>query len=242
MWQECEQRGPQGEATRLPVAGPKGARMSHHSFPVIASIVVSAALTAGCEHNSSSADRRSSQTPLSPSAVASGSAASTGGGASTAATHGLPDRTVTMMDACDPDTFNAPPPAGVGPGTCVRSGGVQFASFLEELGKHGVAGAWHFAPPNTSAKVGQVFVALNRGGEVHTFTEVEEFGGGLVPQLNELSGNFHVSPECLSLKTEEFIKPGRYTERDFPDEVGTEKYQCCIHPWMRATIHVTPRG
>ena len=102
MWQECEQMAPQGEATRLPVAGPKGARMPHHSFPVIASIVVSAALTAGCEHNSSSADRSSSQTPLSPSAVASGSAASTGGGASTAATHGLPDCTVTMMDAAIP--------------------------------------------------------------------------------------------------------------------------------------------
>ena len=77
------------------------------------------------------------------------------------------------MDACDPDTFNAPPPAGVGPGTCSRSGGVQFATFLEQLGKHGTIGAWHFAPPDTSAAVGQVFVAMNRGGEVHTFTEVE---------------------------------------------------------------------
>ena len=94
-----------------------------------------------------------------------------------------------MMDACDPDTFNAPPPAGIGPGTCVRSGGVQFATFLEQLGKHGTIGAWHFAPPDTSAAIGQVFVAMNRGGETHTFTEVETFGGGIVPPLNALSHN-----------------------------------------------------
>ena len=215
--------------------------MPHHSFPVIASIVVSAALTAGCEHNSSSADRSSSQTPLSPSAVASGSAASTGGGASTAATHGLPDRTVTMMDACDPDTFNAPPPAGVGPGTCVRSGGVQFASFLEELGKHGVAGAWHFAPPNTSAKVGQVFVALNRGGEVHTFTEVEEFGGGIVPPLNDLSHNPVVARECAALEPDDFVAPGGTYHEEPLEHAGTARFQCCIHPWMRLEVKVAEK-
>lgn len=31
-------------------------------------------------------------------------------------------------------------------------------------------------------------MAANVGGEVHTFTEVEEFGGGIVPRLNELAG------------------------------------------------------
>ena len=142
--------------------------------PVIVSAVAIIALTVGCARNGATPDPGSSPSPLSPSTVSSGSAP---GGASTAATRGLPDRIVTMMDACDPDTFNAPPPAGVGPGTCSRSGGVQFATFLEQLGKHGTIGAWHFAPPDTSAAVGQVFVAMNRGGEVHTFTEVETFGG-----------------------------------------------------------------
>ena len=32
------------------------------------------------------------------------------------------ERLVSMQDACDPTTFNAV----VGPGTCVRSGGVRF--------------------------------------------------------------------------------------------------------------------
>jgi len=214
--------------------------MSHHSIPVIASIVVSAALTAGCQGNSSSPDRGSSQTPLSPSAVASG-AASTGGAASAAATRGLPDRTVTMMDACDPDTFNAPPPAGVGPGTCARSGGVQFARFLEEVGKHGAAGAWHFAPPNTSAKVGQVFVAVNQGGEVHTFTEVDEFGGGIVPPLNDLSHNPVVARECTALEPDDFVAPGGTYREEPLEHAGTARFQCCIHPWMRLEVKVAEK-
>ena len=91
-------------------------------------------------------------------------------------------------------------------------------------------------------RLGGGFNAYNAGGEVHTFTEVEEFGGGLVPQLNELSGNVNIRPECLNLKLEEFIRPGHFTPADFPDEIGNEKYQCCIHPWMRTTVHVVPRG
>jgi hypothetical protein len=216
--------------------------MPRRSLPVIVSVVVSIALTVGCERNSSTPDRGSSPTPLSPSAVAPNSAAPTAGGASTAAaTGGLPDRIVTMMDACDPDTFNAPPPAGVGPGTCVRSGGVQFATFLEQLGKHGVIGAWHFAPPNTSATVGQVFVAVNRGGEVHTFTEVKAFGGGIVPPLNNLSHNPVVAPECTALEPDDFVAPGA-TYREEPLEgAGTARFQCCIHPWMRLEVKVAAK-
>ena len=51
-------------------------------------------------------------------------------------------RLITMTDACDPQTFDA----AVGAGTCTRSGGVQFARFLQLLGKHQKVGAWHFAP------------------------------------------------------------------------------------------------
>ena len=31
-------------------------------------------------------------------------------------------------------------------------------------------------------------LAVNQGGEVHTFAGVEEFGGGFIPDLNTLSG------------------------------------------------------
>ena len=54
--------------------------------------------------------------------------------------------------------------------------------------------AKHFAPPNVTMRIGERLVATNRGGEVHTFTEVEEFGGGIVPDLNELTGLPTVAP------------------------------------------------
>ena len=146
-----------------------------------------------------------------------------------------------MMDACDPDTFNAPPPAGAGPGTCVRSGGVQFATFLEQLGKHGTIGGWHFAPPDTSAAVGQVFVAMNRGGETHTFTEVEAFGGGIVPPLNDLSHNPVVAPECSALEPDDFVAPGGTYREEPLEHAGTAKFQCCIHPWMRLEVKVAAK-
>jgi hypothetical protein len=40
-----------------------------------------------------------------------------------------PSRVVSMMDACDPTTFNAE----LGEGTCTRNGGVTLAGFLSQL-------------------------------------------------------------------------------------------------------------
>ena len=160
--------------------------------------------------------------PDSPSPTAAVSVSkAVGGGA---------ERIVNMMDACDPASFEA---QGV---SCTRSGGVTFEQFLALLGKHQSAGAWHFAPGIVNARVGQELVAINRGGEVHTFTEVEEFGGGIVPALNDLSGNPVPAPECLALEPDDFVAPGgRYT--DDVEEAGTEHYQCCIHPWMRVDVN-----
>jgi len=141
-------------------------------------------------------------------------------------------RLIQMMDACDPESFNA----AVGPGTCIRSGGLSFPKFLSLLGKHQKVGAWHFAPPTLNARVGQELVAVNHGGEVHTFTEVEEFGGGgIVPALDTLSGNLIPAPECLALDPDDFVPPGG-TYSDEVGEAGTERYQCCIHPWMRTIV------
>jgi hypothetical protein len=66
----------------------------------------------------------------------------------------------------------------VGPGACVRNGGVRFTKFLQLLGQHQKVGAWHFAPTSVNARVGQELFAVNRGGEDHTFTEVESSGAG----------------------------------------------------------------
>ena len=163
-----------------------------------------------------------SMSPTSPSADAAGLGA-------LAIQGGSKEQHVNMLDACDPETFNA----AVGPGTCARpGGGVTFQHFIDQLTKHGTIGSWRFTPLNATLHVGDEFVALNQGGETHTFTEVEEFGGGVVPVLNQLAGVPTPAPECLKLKGTDFIAPGG-TARDDADEAGNEKYQCCIHPWMR---------
>jgi plastocyanin len=143
------------------------------------------------------------------------------------------ERLVTMMDACAPETFNA---AKV---SCVRSGGVTFQDFLELVGKHHTIGSWHFAPGTINARVGQTLLAVNQGGEVHSFTEVEKFGGGANDFLNGLSGNPVPAPECQNLPAGKFIAQGA-ADTDELEEPGIEHYQCCIHPWMRLDVHVRP--
>ena len=139
-------------------------------------------------------------------------------------------RLINMKDACEPESFGE---AGV---DCLRNGGMLFEKFINQLGTHGIMRAWHFAPSVVHAKVGQTLTAVNRGGEEHTFTEVEEFGGGIVPALNALSGNPEAAPECLALEADDFIQPGGFDADDVVEEPGVEQYQCCIHPWMRATV------
>lgn len=71
-------------------------------------------------------------------------------------------------------------------------------------------------------------------------TRVAAFGGGIVPLLNELSGNLTVAPECTQLDPDDFVEPGgTYTAPI--DASGTLLFQCCIHPWMRTVVHATHR-
>jgi hypothetical protein len=89
--------------------------------------------------------------------------------------------------------------------------------------------------------VGGRIAALNMGGEEHTFTEVENFGGGIIPALNTASGTPTEAPECAALASNALIAPGATFMTDAADEVGVEHYQCCIHPWMRANVTVVSR-
>ena len=138
---------------------------------------------------------------------------------------------VRMQDACDPATF-----AGV-PGGCQRNGGITFDQFIAQLQQIHQVPSWRFNPADLILKEGAEYQATNFGGEVHTFTEVEEFGGGRVPALNELAGLTEVAPECESLTGSDFIPPGASTDAE-EAEVGEEHYQCCIHPWMRMELQV----
>jgi hypothetical protein len=87
---------------------------------------------------------------------------------------------VRMKDKCDPTTFNA----AAGPGTCVGDGNITFAQFIKELTSAKKVGVWHFDPAAGTVDEGTVLALENRGGETHTFTKVENFGGGFVAPLN----------------------------------------------------------
>jgi plastocyanin len=150
-------------------------------------------------------------------------------------------RTVAMNDQCDPKSFNA----AFGPGTCANNGGVSVDTFFAELTHSQKAGAWSFAPDPLRMREGQAVQAVNTGGEFHTFTEVDEFGGGFIPDLNLfLAGNPEPTPECAAIGAKvavndfsDLIPPGGKSDPDFEDP-GVIHYQCCIHPWMRTDVIV----
>jgi hypothetical protein len=191
-------------------------------------IIVGLTTVFGCSTGTSPSETAS---PLGPSSVSDLPRASVPIG-DVARAVGLANVMVTIHDECDPETFNA----ALGPGTCVGNGTLTFADFIDILTKRAKVNSWHFSPKVVEAQEGK-FLVTNLGGEVHTFTEVEEFGGGIVPQLNELAHLPTVAPECLSLTPGDFIAPGNTFEDEIePDE--QELYQCCIHPWMRLSTRV----
>jgi len=147
---------------------------------------------------------------------------------------------IRLYDNCDPATFNAV----LGDGTCVGSGTQTFNQFIAELTATQTATAWRNQPTYMKVHFGRPTQIENRGGEVHTFTQVAEFGGGLVPDLNNLSGNPIVAPECEDLGTVIFIPAGTTllgpVTGNFQLPLGIHKFQCCIHPWMRTFIQVEP--
>ena len=201
--------------------------------PIFSAAVVGLMLVMGCGGSS-----QPTQPSTTGTSITSGSGDDPGArdnpdhpGAPTGAS--LPARQILMMDACDPTTFDE----NVRPGTCVgRHGGVKFDQFIAELIHTQKAGAWHFAPPNTTAREGQTLLATNNGGEIHTFTRVSQFGGGLVPDLNRLSGNLEVATECTKLEDDDFVPPGGTYEEKVGSE-DTQLFECCIHPWMRTVVH-----
>ncbi len=193
------------------------------------------ALAVACSHGTGSPSAEG-LTPTGPSAVTAAATTPLSAAAQSAQAPGRQDVVVNMADACDPDTFNAV----VGPGTCVRSGGMKFDLFIQTLTRLAVVGAWHFAPTVANLRVGQELMAVNRGGEVHTFTEVAQFGGGSVANLNQLAHTPDVAPECAHLEQDDFVAPGA-SYREEVGHGGALKFQCCIHPWMRLEAQASTR-
>ena len=143
-------------------------------------------------------------------------------------------RTVRILDDCDPTSFDA---ALQNPNACVGKGKTTFDTFIAELTRSQVAQKWRFQPNHVELDRGATLVAINKGGEVHTFTRVAKFGGGVVPILNRLSGNPDVAPECTKLEADDMVAPGAtYTAELSMDKL--QHFQCCIHPWMRADVRL----
>jgi hypothetical protein len=171
-------------------------------------------------------------------------------------------KTITMRDACDPATFNA----AVGSGTCIpgQHGNTLFTDFIGELQTDQNAGAWRFNPMlNATAGTfklvrldltsGDQTTIQNKGGETHTFTRVDKFGGGFKAVLNGLTGNPVPAPECAQVlngtlvpqpesATNQFVEAGKTeagpTAGSSALPLGVSRWECCIHPWMRMVVVV----
>lgn len=152
------------------------------------------------------------------------------------------DKKIRLLDDCEPTSFNAV----LGEGACIGNGHTTFDEFIAELAATQDAHKWRNQPSNMLLNVGRPTLIENVGGEVHTFTPVAEFGGGFIPDLNGISGNPVPAPECLNVPALTFIPAGATEEgptagsSDLP--VGSHKFQCCIHPWMRTVIDVQAPG
>lgn len=155
---------------------------------------------------------------------------------------------IRMRDYCDPPSFNEPTAGG--PGTCIGTGLMPFGVFIHELGQDKSVGEWRFNPDAIQVEEGTTLSLANLGGELHTLTRVEKFGGGFVPPLNALSGNPIPAPECARVLPDGSLAP----QPESPDnqfvEAGTTeqgptigehekqiKYMCCVHPWMRLVVN-----
>jgi hypothetical protein len=153
-------------------------------------------------------------------------------------------REISMRDDCDQDD-----PAWNEVGGCnLRRGDVTVAEFEEELASplapapldETLIGhqAWRNDPPYLKTLEGDVVRVTNRGGRPHTFTEVAEFGGGFVPELNV--AGLPPAPECDPTTAVVVGPGGRIRLTDLP--VGNHRFMCCIHPWMRALVKVEREG
>jgi plastocyanin len=145
------------------------------------------------------------------------------------------DNRISMMDTCDPND-----PEWPSPGCFKRGGDVSFDEF-QDLVDTTLGGSlighpsWRNEPSHITARAGRSIKVTNDGGRGHTFTEVEEFGGGTIGTLNV---GLTRAPECPAAPPNlAVVAPGASIDVTGLDE-GLHKFQCCIHPWMRATIRV----
>ena len=139
---------------------------------------------------------------------------------------------IVVWDDCDSaDTaWNAT-------GGCTNTdGNVTQAEFGQENGSPLAASivghqGWRNDPSYLIVQEGESLQVENRGGRTHSFTRVAEFGGGVVPPLNQWLTQ---APECPGLVP----LPAGGQQVVAPLPAGNHRFQCCFHPWMRTLVKV----
>jgi plastocyanin len=145
-------------------------------------------------------------------------------------------KTMRLLDQCDKATWDVE-----FPGLCTASAGsVTLARFRADLAKGG-NGNWWINNRSETIDSGDSLHVLNQGGIVHTFTEVQTYGKGLIDEWNQavpndgpaitIAGNPVGFADFATA-----VNPG--TSSDIVPTKGVHKYQCIIHPWMRTVVTV----
>jgi plastocyanin len=159
--------------------------------------------------------------------------------ASSKASPALPPAEFVALDECDPTTFNAV----LGPDFC-KNVALGYATTLSDL----LTGAqsnnpspnWDFEPDSVSVPHGTLIKVVDQGGEPHTFTEVQKFGGGFIAPLNAPGET--TAPECVGGFSTVAVAKTRIIQGstiEIPNlSKGVHLFQCCIHPWMHVTVDV----
>jgi plastocyanin len=157
---------------------------------------------------------------------------------------------IAIKDDCEPDDPGWTPTGGC----LLKKGDVteaEFSTFLQSplydnnlvdpdplVGRFLVGHpSWRNEPSHSMIKTGKRIHVKNEGGRNHTFTPVAEFGGGRVPPLRVGTQ----LPECALAQgaTDPYlVAPGGNLKLKTEGE-GIMRFQCCLHPWMRATVRVT---
>ena len=146
---------------------------------------------------------------------------------------------VVALDECDPGSFNEK----LGPDFC-KNVAIGAATSFKDLFAKAHAGTpdrgWDFEPDTVRIRKGTILSVVDQGGEPHTFTEVEQFGGGFISGLNAPGEN--TVPECAGGFSNVAVAKTRILQGSQLQITGLSRgehrFQCCIHPWMRTEVEV----
>jgi plastocyanin len=148
-------------------------------------------------------------------------------------------KNMQLLDDCDPGDVTWGEIGG-----CFRKDGTvtrgEFFAGLSSPFSIAVVGhpAWSIGPSFMTMKSSGTIRVTNTGGRDHTFTRVAQFGAGSVPNP-ALNKGLTLDPGPQGCTTSVVIPPGGMAAVGGLAP-GDYKFQCCIHPWMRAQVTVEP--